>query len=47
MIPGAGEPAITAVCTAPGRAGIAVVRLSGAEAYAIADRLCAGAKGAP
>ena len=47
MIPGAGEPAITAVCTAPGRAGIAVVRLSGAEAYAIADRLCVGAKVAP
>lgn len=33
---------IVAVCTAPGRAAIAVVRLSGADAFAIADRFCAG-----
>ncbi|MGI5869560.1 MAG: tRNA uridine-5-carboxymethylaminomethyl(34) synthesis GTPase MnmE [Kiritimatiellia bacterium] len=47
MTAGVGEPAIAAVCTAPGRAGIAVIRLSGAEAYAIADRLCDGAKRMP
>lgn len=34
---------IVAVCTAPGRAAIAVVRLSGDDAYVIADRFCAGA----
>ena len=43
----AGEPPVTAVCTAPGPAGIAVVRLSGTGAYAIADRLCASAKVPP
>ena len=37
------QPAIAAICTAPGRAGIAVVRISGADAFAIADALCPGA----
>lgn len=41
------ESSIAAVCTAPGRAGIAVIRLSGFDAYVIADRLCAGAKVVP
>ncbi len=34
---------VVAVCTAPGQAGIAVVRMSGHEAYSIADRFCADA----
>lgn len=37
------SPSIVAICTAPGPAGIAVVRLSGTDAYAIADRFCASA----
>ena len=32
---------IAAIATAPGRAGVAVVRVSGAESFAIAERLCA------
>ncbi|NLB68806.1 MAG: tRNA uridine-5-carboxymethylaminomethyl(34) synthesis GTPase MnmE [Lentisphaerae bacterium] len=31
---------ITAICTAPGMAGISIVRLSGADAYPIADAFC-------
>lgn len=34
---------VAAVCTAPGASGIAVVRLSGDDAYAIADKFCADA----
>ncbi len=41
MTPGAAEPAIAAVCTAPGRAGIAVVRLSGAGLEQAAERIAA------
>lgn len=37
---GMNTDAIAAVCTAPGCAGIAVVRLSGRDALAIADRFC-------
>lgn len=38
------ERPIAAIATAPGPAGIAVVRLSGEGAPSIADRLCPGAK---
>lgn len=41
-----GRP-IAALATAPGAAGIAVVRISGEGALAIADRLCPGAKVPP
>ncbi|MBQ9726274.1 MAG: tRNA uridine-5-carboxymethylaminomethyl(34) synthesis GTPase MnmE [Kiritimatiellae bacterium] len=39
----AAREAVAAIATAPGPAGIAVVRLSGAGALEIADRLCPGA----
>ena len=35
-------PPIAAVCTAPGKAAIAVVRISGSGAFRIADALCSG-----
>ena len=38
---------VAALATAPGAAGIAVVRLSGPDAAAIADKLCPGAKVPP
>lgn len=38
---------VAAIATAPGAAGIAVVRLSGEGAPALADRLCPGAKVPP
>jgi len=38
---------VAALATAPGAAGIAVVRLSGSDALAIADRLCPGARTPP
>ena len=41
------EGAVAAVATAPGPAGIAVVRLSGAGAFAIADAFCPGAGDPP
>ena len=41
-----GRP-IAAIATAPGAAGIAVVRISGEGALAIADKLCPGAKVPP
>jgi len=43
----AGNPPVAALATAPGAAGVAVVRLSGDGALAIADRLCAGARVPP
>ena len=43
----AGNPPVAALATAPGAAGVAVVRLSGEGALAIADRLCAGARVPP
>ena len=43
----AGNPTVAALATAPGAAGVAVVRLSGDGALAIADRLCAGARVPP
>lgn len=36
------EDTIAAVCTAPGEAGISVIRVSGAEAMAIADKVISG-----
>ena len=36
------QDTIAAIATAPGEAGIAVIRISGPEAYAIADRIYAG-----
>ncbi len=42
-----GDAPVAAIATAPGPAGIAVVRLSGAGALAVADRLCPGAKVPP
>jgi tRNA modification GTPase len=41
------RPPVAALATAPGAAGIAVVRLSGEGALAIADRLCPGARTPP
>ena len=43
----ASEPPVAALATAPGPAGVAVVRLSGAGALPLADRLCAGARTPP
>ena len=43
----AAAPPVAALATAPGAAGVAVVRLSGAGALPIADRLCAGARTPP
>ena len=43
----AAEPPVAALATAPGPAGVAVVRLSGAGALPLADRLCAGARTPP
>ena len=41
------SPPVAALATAPGAAGVAVVRLSGAGALTLADRLCAGARTPP
>ncbi|MBQ3810502.1 MAG: tRNA uridine-5-carboxymethylaminomethyl(34) synthesis GTPase MnmE, partial [Kiritimatiellae bacterium] len=38
---------VAAIATAPGPAGIAVVRLSGEGALEIADKLCAGSRTLP
>ncbi|MBQ2628375.1 MAG: hypothetical protein IJG13_01730, partial [Kiritimatiellae bacterium] len=39
-----GEPeTIAAIATAPGRGGVAVVRVSGPEAFAVAERLTGSA----
>ena len=45
--PGEGRRPVAAIATAPGTAGIAVVRISGEGALAIADKLCPGAKVPP
>lgn len=42
-----GDETIAALATAPGRAGLAIVRLSGDRALALADRVCPAAKTAP
>ena len=39
---GAGRETVAAVATAPGAGGVAVVRVSGAEAFAVAERLTRG-----
>ena len=31
---------IAAIATAPGRGGVAVIRVSGPDAFAIAERIC-------
>lgn len=42
-----GDETIAALATAPGRAGLAIVRVSGDRAFELADRLCVSAKQPP
>ena len=42
----ASDDTIAAVATAPGRGGVAVIRISGAEAFGVAEKVCRFSPGA-